>query len=203
MTAGCDIAPRPRVDFHDFARRENLLFLRHRSRRRGCGTVRQPRPARRYSTEISQVLRSVVADLAVRTFAELPQIGTVVCHRRVERRYAVSSTCGLPFGEDRAIVLSAGENTPRGVGELRQCRAGGWLLSDVEGLIAKKSLLRISVGISLGPVGAAHCGKALGVTAGRQHPVEVYVRKRGNEIADAGGANRQAIDLLEAARSIR
>ena len=202
MSAGCDIAAGPRIDFHDFARGEDLLFLQHDDAGAVAALLVGPDARGDVFDGIGQVLRSVVADLAVRT------LGGVAADRHGRIHQQVEPVRGLldlraSLGEDRAIVFPAGENAPRGVGELRQCRA--WRrFADVERLVGEKVLAAdFRRNIAFADVGAARSRKALGVTAGRQHAVEIDVGKRGDQIADAGGADRQAVDLLEAARSVR
>src|SRR5580658_9515357 len=77
-----------------------------------------------YSTESVRFLGPSLLISPCGRCAELPQIGTVVSISRLNQ-YAVSSTLRASLGKDRAIVLPAGENAPRGVGELGQRRAGG------------------------------------------------------------------------------
>ena len=107
------------------------------------------------------------------------------------------------MGKDRAVVFSRGENPACGVGEPRQRRTRR-RLADVEGLVGEKILAAdFRRDVAFADIGAARSRQAFGVSAGRQHAVEIHVGERGDQVADAGRADRQAVDLLEAARSVR
>ena len=57
--------------------------------------------------------------------------------------------------------------------------------------------------IAFADIGAERCWQALGIPAGRHHAVEIDVGERRDQIADARRTDRQTVDLLEAAGSIR
>jgi hypothetical protein len=202
MAAGCDIAAGPRIHFHDFARREDLLFLQHDHTGAVAALLVGPNARGDVFNGIGEVLRSVVADFAVGTLRGIAANRHGRIHQQVE---PVSRLLNLwaSLREDRAVIFPAGENASRRVGEPRQCRARR-RLADVERLVGEKVLAAdFRRNIAFTPVGPARGRKALGVTAGRQHAVKVDVCERRNKIADAGGADRQAVDLFEAARPVR
>ena len=67
VAAGCDVTAGPRVDFHDLARGEDLLLLQHDDAGAVAALLVGPDPRRNVLHRIGEVLRAVIADLAVRT----------------------------------------------------------------------------------------------------------------------------------------
>ena len=202
MAAGCDIAAGPRIDFHDLARGKDLLLLQHDDAGAVAALLVGPDPRRNVLDRVGEVLGAVIADLAVRTLRGVAADRHGRIHQQVE---PIGRLLDLraSLGKDRAVVFSAGENPACGVGEPRQRRARR-RLAEVEGLVGEKILAAdFRRDVAFADIGAARSRQAFGVSAGRQHAVEIHVGERGDQIADAGRADRQAVDLLEAARSVR
>ena len=134
-------------------------------------------------------------------WAALPQIGK----RRIDQQ--IEPVRGLldlrtALGPDHAVILAAGHqrlHVVRHLGEHRPLRGERQVVGLV-GIEIDAAHLRGDIALAL--VGAQMRGQSFGVTARRRTAVEIDGGKLRDRARHAIHADREAVDLLEAARSV-
>ena len=209
VSAGRHIAARPRIGLLDGAGGKDALLLDEDGADTVAALVVRPHPRGDVVDAIDDVLRSVVADHALRP------LGGVAAdrHGRVDEKIEPVDRLldpRAPLGPDRAVVFAARQDALHRVGRARQARPrhrGGQMHRLVREEIGAAPLRRDIAGASGGASGDGGVGAPVGrqplrVTRGRQDPVEVDLGLGGDQVAGPVVADLQPIDLLEAARAV-
>src|SRR4051812_26945799 len=131
-------------------------------------------------------LRGIAADRDRRVDQEIEPIGNLFDLRTA-------------LGIDGALVFLAVEYPSRRIGETRERRSRRGFAEKVRPVGEEILAAGFRRNVSIANVSAARCGQALGVAGGRKNPVEIYIRKRRNQVSDALRSDAQPVDLLKAA----
>ena len=201
VPAGGDIATRSRVDLHDLARGEELLLLQHDHAGAVAPLLIGPNTRGNVFDRVGDVSWAVIAVLALRPLRGVAANRNGGVDEKVE---PVSHLFDLrtALRIDGAVILSAVENPPRGVGQACQRRSRR-RFAEVIGLVGEEIFVSgLGWNIAVTDIGALRRRQALGVAGGRQHTIKVDVSERGDQVADAGCSDGEAVDLFEAPRAV-
>ena len=202
VTAGRDIAARPRVGLLHIARRENLLLLDQHHAGAVLAAAVVPDAGFDVVDRVDDVLRPVIADLAVRPLRRVAgdrQRGVEQQIEPVDRLLDARRA----LRPHRADIVAVVEHALHRIDDARERRTRRHR-ADVIRLVREEVVAaRFRRDIALADILALGGRQTLGVTGRRHDAIEVDVRARRDQVAETFLVNTETVDLLERPRAVR